>query len=153
MKLYKHVNRLRFLKWVPRKLHPGLRWALGLKPGDMINDCSGFNVVIARADPEVYHTNKGWYIYDVIFTNEHGGCCSLRNCGVSPPLSVADIEKYKRQFYDSYEVTEDIYKATVLHMAVIRYSDGDTFGHSSGHWHVVGFYHTLEQADRGIENA
>jgi hypothetical protein len=103
MKLYKHVSRFGFLKWVPRKLHPGLRWALGLKPGDMINDCSGFNVVIARADPEVYHTNKGWYIYDVIFTNEHGGCCSLRNCGVSPPLSVADIEKYKRQFYDCHK--------------------------------------------------
>lgn len=56
-------------------------------------------------------------------------------------------------FYDSYEVPADIYKADSLHMAVIRYSDGDSFGHSSGLWHVVGFYHTLEQAALGIEKA
>ena len=56
-------------------------------------------------------------------------------------------------FYDSYEVTEDIHKAAILHMAVIRHSDGDSFGHSSGLWHVVGFYHTLEQATLGIEKA
>ena len=56
-------------------------------------------------------------------------------------------------FYTSYEVTEDIYKASVLHMALIRYSDGDTFGRTCGLWHVIDFYHTFEEAERSIKDA
>ena len=104
MKLYKHVSRFEFLRMVPKYLRKKLPWALGLKPGDMINDCSGFNVVIRKVEPELFFTNRGWFIYDIHFVTEpFGGYCSLRHCGVIPPLSVQDIEREMRKFYDDYE--------------------------------------------------
>jgi len=104
MKLYKHFNRLAYLRRVPRRLHSHLRWALTLKPGDIINDCSGFNVVIREIEPQIFFTKSGWYIYDVRFTTEpHGGSCSLFNCGVEPAFSVKEIEQQFRKFYNEWE--------------------------------------------------
>jgi hypothetical protein len=84
-----------------------LRWALTLKPGDLINDCSSFNVVIKKIYIEKFHipksyikewnkvpfhTRNGWYIGNIDFTNEIGGHCSLMSCGVEKPKSREVIE-------------------------------------------------------------
>ena len=103
MKLYKRVNRLAFLRHVPRSRQAHLKWALKLKPGEVINDCSGFNVIIREIEPQVHFTKRGWYIYDVDFTVEpFGGGCSLIHCGVEPALPVKEIERRIRQFYDEW---------------------------------------------------
>jgi hypothetical protein len=107
MKLYKRTSRLRFLRHVPRAIHDRLRWALKLKPGDLINDCSMFNVVIREVQPCIVYTKRGWYIYDVDFTTEpFGGGCSLMHCGVEPPLSPEKIEQRLRSFYDNWNRPE-----------------------------------------------
>jgi len=58
-----------------------------------------------------------------------------------------------RFFYDSFEVSEDIYKEPHLHMGVIRYADGGTFGRTCGYFHVVGFYKTSTEAAEAIQKA
>lgn len=69
----------------------------------MINDCSGFNVVIRDIEPCIAFFNKGWFIYNVDFTVEpFGGGCSLTHCGVEPPVSPEEIERRIRQFYDEW---------------------------------------------------
>ena len=103
MKLYNRVNRLAFLRHVPRSRQKHLKWALGLKSGDIINDCSSFNVVIREIEPQIFFTKRGWYIYDVHFTTEpFGGGCSLIHCGVEPALSVEEIEHRLKKFYDEW---------------------------------------------------
>lgn len=42
-----------------------------------------------------------------------------------------------RFFYDSKEVPEEFLKKDRLYLAVVRYSTGDTFGHTEGAWHIV----------------
>lgn len=55
-----------------------------------------------------------------------------------------------RFFYDSFEVTEEVYNAEKVHMAVVRYGDGDTFGRSNGHWSVEGIFLTLAEAEETL---
>lgn len=101
MKLYHRVSRHYYLKCCNKRFQRGLRWALSLKPGNLINDCSGFNVVIKTIEPVIYSHNKGWYVYDVRFTTEPiGGSCSLRHCGVDVPLSAEQITKETIEFYN-----------------------------------------------------
>ena len=107
LKLYKRVNRLMFLRRVPKPAQKRIRWALGLKPGDLINDCSGFNVIIREIDAVIVGTKRGGYIYDVDFTTEpFGGGCSLMNCGVEPPLAPEKIEQRLRAFYAEWSRPE-----------------------------------------------
>jgi hypothetical protein len=102
-KLYHNYNRFAFLKSVPKSQRDILQWALNLSEGDIINDCSGFNVAIRSFQLEsVKNSHGGWYIYDVQFTTEpHGGCCSLMNCGVGPAKSSQEITKYFTDWYDN----------------------------------------------------
>ena len=58
-----------------------------------------------------------------------------------------------RFFYDSVEVDEETFKSDVAYLAVVRYSDGDTFGQSHGHFHIVGAYSTIKEADEMLKNA
>lgn len=58
-----------------------------------------------------------------------------------------------RFFYDSIEVDEETFTSDVVYLAVVRYSDGDTFGQSSGHWHIVGAYSTVKEADQKLKEA
>lgn len=102
MKLYKHVHRHRVLKAIPKRVQAHIRWAMSLSPGDLINNCSGFNVEIKTITPIIWNLTRGWIFYDVEFETSPGGFCSLRSCGVSPPRSVAEIEQYMHRFYDSW---------------------------------------------------
>lgn len=104
MKLYKRVNRLAYLKLVPKRIQKRIRWALSLKPGDLINDCSAFNVIIRTIEPDIWVSwRNGWFIYDINFTTEpFGGTCSLRKCGVTKPLTPAQIEERLRIFYNNW---------------------------------------------------
>lgn len=43
-----------------------------------------------------------------------------------------------RFFYDSVLSDPRMLKMDKLFLAVVRYSTGDTFGHSSGEWYIVG---------------
>lgn len=57
-----------------------------------------------------------------------------------------------RFFYDSIDLPHDgMLKMDHLWLAVIRYSSGDTFGHSTGHWHIVGIAPTYEIAQLMID--
>lgn len=55
-----------------------------------------------------------------------------------------------RFFYDSFEVSDEVYNAEKVHMAVVRYGDGDTFGRSNGHWSVEGIFLTLSEAEKTL---
>jgi hypothetical protein len=91
-KLYSHVSRLLVRRQIPRYTESRLKWALTLKPGDLINDCSSFNVRIKYSDPDYIKTGNGWYIYDFTFTLESGGSCSLIHCGVEAAPSRDKVE-------------------------------------------------------------
>lgn len=110
MKLYKHYHRLKWRKFLPKRQERFLRWALTLKPGDIINDCSGFNRVIREVYPaHLFNRRDGWAIYDVDFTTEpHGGGCSLFHCGVQPQQSRDELEKYYLSWIEKQK--EDLLK-------------------------------------------
>lgn len=57
-------------------------------------------------------------------------------------------------FYDSFELSNpDLAKLDKLYMAVVRYSTGNTFGHTQGAWHVEGFAPTYQIAELMLEEA
>lgn len=102
MKLYKHYSRLAFVRLVSKRLQKRILWALSLKPGDLVNGCSGFNHRVAEVKPEIWQTGKGWYISNVDFVMQDGACCSLLHCGVSTPLSRDEIENEHLKFLNYY---------------------------------------------------
>jgi len=54
-----------------------------------------------------------------------------------------------RYFYDSVEIDArhaDMLKMPKLFLAVVRYGTGDTFGHTTGAWYIVGVAPTREIA-------
>lgn len=86
MKLYKHVSRFHFRKHVCGYREKRIRWALSLKPGDLVNDCTGFNRVVASTRPEIVNYHNGWFICDVDITlAPYGAVCPMFSCGVVPP--------------------------------------------------------------------
>lgn len=94
MKLYKNISRFKVRRNVSRSTEKRIKWALSLKPGDLINDCSAFNVVIREINPDIHYINNGWYIYGVMFKTEpFGGSCSLNHCGVELPKPRDVLEK------------------------------------------------------------
>lgn len=93
-KLYKHVSRLLVRNMVNRRREANLKWALTLKPGDIINGCTAFNVRIIGIDPDIRRTGRGWYIMDIDFqVSPFGGYCSLNHCGVQPELPRDQVER------------------------------------------------------------
>lgn len=104
MKLYKRFNRLAYLRMVPKPFQKRILWALSLKPGDLVNDCSMFNVAVRKVEPDIWLSKRGWFIHDVEFCVEpFGGFCSLLQCGVEPALSAEQVEQKLRHFYSEYE--------------------------------------------------
>lgn len=80
-----------------------IKWALSLKPGDMINDCTGFNVKIIKINPDIRYTKSGWYICNVDFdVTPFGGGCSLNHCGIVPPIPREKIESDMLEHLESY---------------------------------------------------
>lgn len=103
MKLYRKFSRFEVRRHVPRWLEKKLRWALTLKPGDLINDCSGFNHPLVEIEPLIRVNGRGgWYIFDVDFTTEGGGGCSLRHCGVEPAKTREACEKRHLEFLNHW---------------------------------------------------
>lgn len=92
-KLYHRMTRFAFKKAVSSHVAKRIKWALSLKPGDIINDCTGFNVKIIEVQPEVWQTGRGWYISNVDFkVTPFGGICSLIHCGIVPEISREKVE-------------------------------------------------------------
>lgn len=113
MKLYKNISRFRwrrmFSKGGPEEER--LLWGASLKPGDIIQACTGFNVRIAKITPERSKATivwsapslgrpfngraHGWFISDFLVEDESGGghyimsCCWKRE-------TVAQIEEFWR---------------------------------------------------------
>ena len=57
-------------------------------------------------------------------------------------------------FYDSIEVSnKDLLLLDSLYLAVVRYSTGDTFGHTEGAWALVGVAPTYKIAELMLEEA
>lgn len=111
MKMYGHIGRLTALKHVSKKDYPRIRWALKLKPGELVNDCTGFNRFVIEANPELnFFKHDGWYIYDVDFEvsddkdAKEGGSCSLIHCGVQSALSREACEKHHLDFLNYWMV-------------------------------------------------
>lgn len=102
MRLYKHVSRLAVRRSINRQLEKRLVWASRLKPGDLINSCTGFNERIVTVDREVCYTrHNGWFVYDFIFLTEATGC-ALVGCGVKDPLPRDYIENRHLEFLTNY---------------------------------------------------
>jgi hypothetical protein len=94
MRIYKRFSRFQFRRAVSRSREKRIQWALSLKPGDLINICSGFNVVVKDIEPFALFNGRGYAICDVDITYEpFGGGCSLIHCGVWKPLLRDEIEK------------------------------------------------------------
>ena len=104
-KLYSHVSRLLVRRKISRYQEAKLKWGLTLKPGDLVNDCTAFNVRIRSIEPDYIQTRKGWYIYDFTLTTEpNGGSCSLIHCGVIPAPSRAKVESDWLQWAEDYVI-------------------------------------------------
>jgi len=107
MKYYSKVSKHLVRKYVSKRLGKRIQWALSLDSGAIVNDCSGFNRIVKDIEIRVrnFGAAGGWIIWDVDFTMENGGGCSLRHCGVAPPRSRDEIEKQHLNFLN-YWVTE-----------------------------------------------
>lgn len=51
-----------------------------------------------------------------------------------------------RFFYHSEEVSKEVWTADRVWMVVVRYTDGGTFGQSSGYWEIQGLFCDEERA-------
>lgn len=61
-----------------------------------------------------------------------------------------------RFYYDSVVIPDNhsaMLKMKKLFLAVVRYSTGDTFGHTIGMWHIVGLAPTFEIAQAMVKEA
>jgi hypothetical protein len=47
---------------------------------------------------------------------------------------------------EEIEVPDEVYAADIVHLVVVRYSDGNTFGRTDGYWAVVGVFADVIQA-------
>jgi hypothetical protein len=75
-----------------------LKYAVDLKPGDLLSTCKGYNERIAEVYPEwtTWNMRRGAVICDFNFTTETGCSCSAIHC-CSFPLETRD------QIYDSWK--------------------------------------------------
>lgn len=102
-KLYSHVSRFLVRRRIPRYREARLKWGLTLKTGDLVNDCTAFNVRIRNIEPDYIQTGKGWYIYNFTLTTEpNGGSCSLIHCGVVPAPPRTKVESDWLQWAEEY---------------------------------------------------
>lgn len=89
------------------------RWSIGyiakhnlakfskLGVGDLINNCSGFNVLITKINPEYVHVGNGKVLIDITFDTDSGSC-SLTHCGIKSELSREEVEKQHVEFLKSW---------------------------------------------------
>lgn len=108
--------------------------------------------------PEIKVEPKKVYIeYD---THESGGIpeSDERWCSRSDTVITVNFKRLHREppanrfFYDSIDLPhEGMLKMDHLWLAVVRYSTGDTFGHTTGAWYVVGIAPTYEIAQMMLD--
>lgn len=109
MKLYHRYSRFKYRRMRSHQESERIRWGAGVNPGDLINDCSGFNRVASEAELDCRMSKRGWAIIDVIFTTEpFGGSCSLIHCGVTSAIPRETIEQDYRTHYGSPEYLESV---------------------------------------------
>jgi hypothetical protein len=67
------------------------------KVGDLYRDCSGLNRRLAAVVPEYAPVGKGkgQVLWDLELLAEDGSTCSFKHCGVEPPLSYEQAERYR----------------------------------------------------------
>lgn len=72
-------------------------------------------------------------------------------------VDVCFIKSYRNQpthimFYDSIEVEEYLLQKDTLYLAVVRYSDADSFSFTSGKWYIAGVSDTYKGAEMLLSN-
>jgi hypothetical protein len=77
--------------------------------GDLICDCSAFNVRIARIEPRYRRLagEHGQILVDIDITNDRGGGCSFAHCGVEPARSREDILQHWEESVAYYKENGD----------------------------------------------
>lgn len=76
-----------------------------MKAGDIINDCSAFNVRVAEIDPDYlqhWQYPKAQFLVGIDFTDHKGGSCSLVHCGVEFGISREEVEKRSLEYYEDW---------------------------------------------------
>ncbi len=63
-------------------------------PGDLIHDCSSFNVRSTHFKPRYRRVGRGYVLVDIDITNTLGGGCSFVHCGVEPAWPRSHIIRY-----------------------------------------------------------
>lgn len=113
-KLYYKVSKKYFKTYVDNKLEKRIRWALNLRPGEIVNDCTGFNRYVIDSIAVCHKHDRGWIIYDVDIevsddfpAKNFVGSCSLKHCGVESPLSRKDIEKRHLDWLELWLTSKD----------------------------------------------
>lgn len=61
------------------------------------------------------------------------------------PIAVAKSAEGLK-WYETISLSFDPSLVDKIFVVIVRYGDGDTFGHTCGNWHVEGGYSTLEKA-------
>ena len=65
-------------------------------------------------------------------------------------FNLINILKYKehigRGWSEEIEVSEEIFNSKTVFLVVVRYSDGDTFGTTFGHWNIMAVYNLKTKA-------
>jgi len=80
----------------------GILWGLTLKPGDVIQTCTGYNEVIASITPEWmhYHRSAMQALVDFFVVSKGGGGYSLMNC-CDPSVTREYIMEWMKKFIES----------------------------------------------------
>jgi hypothetical protein len=80
-----------------------------VKVGDLIRDCSAFNVRVAEIEPRYCLVGKrgGNVLEDIDITNDKGGSCSFMRCGVAPAWTREDILRDWAEKVKYYEARGD----------------------------------------------
>lgn len=64
------------------------------KEGDLIQNCSAFNIHIGKFFPCYCKHGNGFVLVDIDIESDTGAGCSLQNCGIDLPKSRENILKY-----------------------------------------------------------
>lgn len=102
--IWKNVKRRVAKKYLKRyasdwMLDPRAKVFANLKPGDIVNTCSGFNNKIKQIIPYYFAVGKGQVLFSIDLVMEKGSVCDAQMCGVEPARSREDIEAEMLQFY------------------------------------------------------
>ena len=77
--------------------------------GDLYSDCSGLNRRLAAVEPiyRVVNRRGGEVLIDLEFAAEDGSSCSFFHCGVGPPLTYEEAERYRSELVEQERTKGD----------------------------------------------